>query len=98
MPKLEISQMKSISNADAIKYELILKEMIEIENQLSFNHILIHYNLFETWCNNVISGLKLKEEEFQNRKYNCRGLSPKIEDIMDKVTPNQIEIFASSLK
>ena len=41
--------------------------MIEIENQLSFNNILIHYNLLEAWWNNVISGLKLKEEEFQNK-------------------------------
>ena len=67
MQNPEASQVKSISNSDAIKYELILKEMIEIENQLSFNHILIHYNLLEAWCNSVISKLKLKEEEFQNK-------------------------------
>jgi hypothetical protein len=44
-----VFQVSDPSVSFSIKYELILKEMIEIENQLNFNKILSHYNILELW-------------------------------------------------
>lgn len=99
-PKID-SKPKSFQNVrqnEATKYELVLKEMIEIENQLSFNKILVHYNLLEDWSNRVTTEFQAKEEEFRVQKYYNKRLSPKIEEIINTIKPNKAEVFALSLK
>ena len=46
----------------------------------------------------MINNYNLKQEEYQNNKYNGKLLSPKIEDIVNLVEPNKVETFAHSLK
>ena len=50
-PVIQIPQTISqlLSEDQANQYEQIMKEMVEIENQVNFNKILVHYNLLESW-------------------------------------------------
>jgi len=50
-----------------------MKEMVEIENQVNFNKILVHYNLLESWWNEIITKYHFKQELFRQYKYENKG-------------------------
>lgn len=109
-PKVEINHSLQgvLSQEEALKYELILKEMIEIENQLNFNKVLVHFNLLENWWNKIIAGYNVKLEHFRQQKYEMtENHSPRSREIIDmkniekfraKWEENKSEVFAQNLK